>query len=330
MDIEDVDKMIEQAGDELMTPEQMARILTGNGDIPEAEGDDTLLAGDGKSEGEPAPAIEEEKVEAKPVILAKDGVHTIEYEKLVEARDGEQAAKNQARVLQEQLTAIQAERDELQAKITEAAQQDADTGSTVATDELLASFKEDYPEFYAVLQRETTQANSALMARLDAVEKIAGQLAPVIEKNQADAGEAHFKAIREGVEGYDQIVAQSEKVYAWISEQPKALREAYEDIVANSSNAQDVITVLNTFKAATGFTPAVVNAGAKKTGDIDKIIAAAKQAPKIPTSMSDIPASSSVPHDEVAAMLEKTAVGQMQAFHGKTPDQILDMMDRAV
>ncbi len=203
MNLNDVDDLIEKFGaDGGMTDEQMAQLLTGNGEIADIPtGDD--IPGDGdkaKSEGTPDPAINATDGE-KPVILAKDGVHTIEYEKLVEARDEAKVAKEQARSLQEQLSAIKAERDDLQARMAEAAKQDSETGDTAATDELMASFKEDYPEFYAVLRRETEAAGKAMLSRIDALEKMTGQLAPVIEKSQADADSAHFDAIRKGVDG---------------------------------------------------------------------------------------------------------------------------------
>jgi hypothetical protein len=341
MDMEQIDQMIGQIGDEPLTDEQMARLLTGNGEIAGDDGgenaDPEIQA---KSEGEPAPATDEVKVEAKadekPVVLAKDGVHTIEYEKLVEARDEAKVAKEQARTLQEQLAAIQAERDDLQARMAEAAKQDEDTGTTQATDEVLASFKEDYPEFYAVLQRETAAVSQALLSRIDALEKmtgqLTGQLAPVIEKSQTDAVTDHLNAIRSGVEGYDQIKAQSDKVHAWLDTQPASLRSAYSEILDQGS-AKDVIAVLNTFKAATGFQ---VEAGktppatGKKVADVDALITAARQKHQVPTTLSDIPASSSVPHDEAAAMLEMTSVSLMDKFNGKTPDQILDLIGRVV
>lgn len=343
MDMEQIDKMIGQIGEEPLTDEQMARLLTGNGEIAGDDGGEIADQDDlrAKSEGEPDPATDEAKGDAKtedkPVILAKDGVHTIEYEKLVEARDEAKVAKEQARTLQEQLAAIQAERDDLQAKMAEAAKQDEDTGTTQATDELLASFKEDYPEFYAVLQRETAAVSQALLSRIDALEKmtgqLTGQLAPVIEKSQTDAVTDHLNTIRSGVEGYDQIVAQSDKVHAWLETQPEAVRAAYSEILDQGS-AKDVIAVLNTFKAATGFqvdsggTPPATPG--KKGADVDALIAAAKQKHQVPTTLSDIPASSSVPHDEAAAMLEMTSVSLMDKFNGKTPDQILDLIGRVV
>jgi hypothetical protein len=338
MDVNQVEQMLEQLGEADLTDEQMSRILTGDGEIAEGgTGDDRNSQNpEAKSEGEPAPATDEVKDEEgkaagdKPVIMAKDGVHTIEYEKLVEARDEAKVAKEQNRVLQEQLSAIQSERDDLQAKMAEATKQDEAAGNTAATDELLASFKEDYPEFYAVLQRETTAASQALISRIEALEKMTGQIAPVIAKSQEDAAVSHFDTIRNGVEGYDQIVAQSEKVHAWIDSQPDLLRNAYAEIVANGS-AKDVVAVLNTFKQATGFvvTP---SEGGGKTVDVDAAIAAATQGGKrIPSSLSSLPSGSAAHHDETEAMLDESAVSLLTGrFANMTPEQINEAINRAL
>lgn len=338
MDVNQVEQMLEQLGETDLTDEQMSRILTGDGEIAEldAGGDKADQDQQAKSEGEPDPATDEVKDEEgktagdKPVIMAKDGVHTIEYEKLVEAREEAKVAKEQARTLQDQLAAIQAERDDLQAKMAEATKQDEEAGNTAATDELLASFKEDYPEFYAVLQRETNAASQALISRIEALEKMTGQIAPVIAKSQEDAVASHFDTIRNGVEGYDQIVAQSDKVHAWIDSQPDLLRNAYAEIVANGS-ANDVIAVLNTFKQANGFkvTPSV---GGGKAVDVEAAIAAATQGGKrTPSSLSSVPSGSAAHHDETEAMLDESAVSLLTGrFANMTPDQINEAINRAL
>lgn len=58
------------------------------------------------------------------------------------------------------------------------------------------------------------------------------------------------------------------------------------------------------------------------------MVAATK--PKAPTSLSEVPAGTSAPHDEVAAIREMSGTNLMNKFAGKTPDQILELMSRII
>lgn len=99
-----------------LTDAQMAELLS----LPEGD-TTTLMVESGKPDPAPVAAPAEPQSTststttqdpANPVVLAKDGVHTIPYEKLVEARDGEKHWKAQAEAAQQQLAALQAQADQ--------------------------------------------------------------------------------------------------------------------------------------------------------------------------------------------------------------------------
>ena len=86
-----------------------------------------------------------------------------------------------------------------------------------------------------------------------------------------------------------------------------------------------MIEALDAFKSATGklaARPAKVSTAAAAQAAIAKAQSAA------PMSLSDIPAGSSAHVDEAAAMLDKSDAGMMNAFDGKTPEQINALMNK--
>mgnify|MGYP001583009781 CR=1 FL=1 len=115
-----IEEQVIQAADEAgeISDQSMMGILTG---VFGGQGDTSAKADEGsepdaavkedklvetKPEDAPSPTAEEVKPEAKdeptPVILAKDGKHTISYDKLVEARNEAAAAKAEAAAAKEE------------------------------------------------------------------------------------------------------------------------------------------------------------------------------------------------------------------------------------
>jgi hypothetical protein len=92
------------APDGVMTPQQAAQFLE------LAQGDTGTTPGSVTPDAEPvADANTPESAEPAPVILAKDGVHTIPFEKLAEAREAEKHWKAQAEARETELQALRAE-----------------------------------------------------------------------------------------------------------------------------------------------------------------------------------------------------------------------------
>ena len=152
--------LVEHADDDgNVSDEVMAKIISGEyepGEIkgesldPDAEADDTPV------EQDPVEAKADEPegdAEPEPVILAKDGKHTIPYSELAQAREEAKSAAEQLAVLQAKLQ----EQTELLGKVQEAKESDEETGTTEAMDDLMADLAEDYPGAAKLIQKLTSQ-----------------------------------------------------------------------------------------------------------------------------------------------------------------------------
>lgn len=248
--------------------------------------------------------------EPKPVILAKDGVHTIDYEKLVEAREAEKHWKQVALDAQAQLEA----KKEAPAAppVEKPVAEDAD---------LFGDFSEE--AIAKGVKKIVADTTAALKVDFDA--KLNAVIAPLQAKQAQTAEETHFATI-EAVHPDVESVAQSAEFREWIDKQPSFVRDGYKAVISQGT-AEQVIEALNTYKAANvklAPTPAKVSVEAAAQAAIAK----AKEAP--PMSLSEIPAGSNVTTDEAAAMMEMTSTGLMSKFEGKTPEQINALMNRVL
>jgi len=256
---------------------------------------------------EPATPVEVKAVEAKPVILAKDGVHTIDYEKLVEARE---EAKHWKQV------ALNAQAKQEPTKPAE--QVPAET-LEVDDEELFGDFSPtDFKNgVKTIIASERDAIRQELRAELEK------ELAPLKEQRALTAEQAHFAAI-EAAHPDVNAIAQSAELAAWIDKQPSFARDRYQDVIAQGT-AEQVIEALNTFKAATG---KLATAPVKTNVEAAAQAAIAKAQSKPPMSLSEIPAGSMVAMNEFEALLQASDTGMRNAFEGKTPEQIRSIMDR--
>ena len=264
------------------------------------------------AEAPPEPEAKVETVEeAKPVILAKDGVHTIEYEKLVEAREAEQHWKRVALEAQQLLEAQKA-----------AAAQAPQAVETLPAEDgsLLGDFSEE--AIAKGVEKLVAQKAAAIQAEFDS--KLSTVLAPLQAKQAEAAADDHFNAIAK-VHPDVESIAKSESFEKWIDAQPSFVRDGYKQVVAQGT-AEQVIETLNAYKAANGNQTAPAQASAAAAAQA--VIAKAQAAP--PMSLSDIPAGSSATTDERAAMLEMSGTGLMNKFDGKSPEQIMALMNRVL
>lgn len=304
-----------------LTDEQMVQML----DLPEgdtAQADSSVPntdQADGTTNNEEVLETKVEKVEVTPVVLAKDGVHTIPFAKLEEARQGEQhwrsVAEEQQRVIDE--LAKQPAKTEVPAAVA-----DVDAGFDVAKRE------QDYID--ALMNGETDDAK-AIRMEIDAVKerryeaKLNAVLEPIQKQREVSATDAHFKAIADKHPDFESI-AQSQELAQWIAKQPSFVRNGYEQVIAQGT-AEQAIELFDAFKAANGLTNAAP--GRPNVAEIAKTaIANAKS--KTPTSLSEIPAGAGVQHDEAAAMLEMSGTSLMAKFEGKTPEQINALLSRII
>ncbi|MCT6719440.1 hypothetical protein [Acidovorax sp. K2F] len=265
----------------------------------------------------------------KAVVLAKDGVHTIPFEKLAEAREAEKHWRAQAEAAAAELAALKA-----------AAQQRADAGDApTATDRQVAAAEAaidagvdpaifgDFSEegiakgIQTLMQQQAQTINAAVEKRLSQV------LGPLVQQQTVSATEAHMSAIYAAHPDADSI-AESKELADWIERQPSFARAGYQAVLQQGSTAQ-IIEFFDTFKQATGMT-----AQQPTNGKPDVAAAAqaalAKAKATVPTSLSEIPAGSKAHHDEAQALMEMSDSSALTSFMGKSPEQIRALLERAL
>ena len=310
--------------DGAMTPEFAAQLLDA------ADGDTGLT----DSEEMPAPAEQPEKDAQEPdidsltpdtaVILAKDGKHTIGFDKLVEARETAKQAQARADAAEAELARL---REEAQAR-KDAGQQatTADAQAAIAQqaiDEgvdpaIFGDFSED------ALAKGIDQLTDIKVSRAVAkalAEFEAKQQQAQAQASQLSAQEAHEKAIYEAHPDADSIV-ESQEWAAWYDKLP-SFQKAGVNQVMQSGSTQEVIDVFNAFKGVS--TTQAGDARAKA----DQALAKAK--PAIPASLSDFPGGATKGATaEDRARASENGVDLYEAMAEWSPDKIDEFLSRAI
>ena len=291
-----LDSTIGAGGD--LTPAQAAQLLSlgiqGDTGAPSPELSSGPAAAPAPTDGSPQPAAqpEPELTAENAVILAKDGKHTISYDKLVQARETARAAQTEAQTLAAQLQAAQQQLADLQAQ----AQARADAGQApTATDNQVAAAQAaidagvdpalfgDFSE-EALAKGITKLVEQQVAARMAAID---AKLKPIEQQAATDATTAHFNAIYSAHPDADSIV-ESQEFAVWKGAQPAVVRAALDQALEKGSST-DVIEVFSAFKAATQQqSPPAAGKGAMTPAEAAKAAIAKASAP-IPASLSDIP-----------------------------------------
>ena len=291
-----LDSTIGAGGD--LTPAQAAQLLSlgiqGDTGAPSPELSSGPAAAPAPTDGSPQPAAQPEpKLTAEnAVIQAKDGKHTISYDKLVQAREAARAAQTEAQTLAAQLQAAQQQLADLQAQ----AQARADAGQApTATDNQVAAAQAaidagadpalfgDFSE-EALAKGITKLVEQQVAARMAAID---AKLKPIEQQAATDATTAHFNAIYSAHPDADSIV-ESQEFAVWKGAQPAVVRAALDQALEKGSST-DVIEVFSAFKAATQQqSPPAAGKGAMTPAEAAKA-AIAKAAMPVPASLSDIP-----------------------------------------
>lgn len=313
------DFLQQYAPDGDMTAQQAAQLLelgmgdTGlpeNSDLPEVTPELATTA---------IAATDAELTADNAQLMAKDGKHIIEFQKLVDAREGEKTWRATAELAQQELEALKA-----------AAQQREDAGiaPTVADNQLAAASAAidagANPDLFGDFSEEAIAAGvKALVSQ-----QVAKALAPMQQqtaKASADAKfDAHLAAIAAVHPDYESL-AESKELSDWIDSQPSIARDSYRAALERGTTGQ-YIELFDTFKAATGSGQAPSTLSAKEAA---KAVIARTQ-PNAPLSLSDIPSGKAVAgsRDEVMAAMNPHQLAE--AMQTMTPKQIEDYMSRCL
>jgi hypothetical protein len=283
------------APDGVLTPEQAAQLL----ELPEGDTSKLLdnvdapassTATETNTEVEQGsknePATPQEPDAANAVILAKDGKHTIPYDKLVEAREGEKHWKAQAEAAAQELAALKAQAEQRAAagqaetetdRNVEAAQAAINAG---VNPDIFGDFSEE-----ALAKGIQTLVAAQVEARVKAA--MESTLKPIQDKQALDATQAHYQAIYEAHPDADSI-AESKELADWIKAQPSFARAGFEQALTKGTTEQ-IIELFDTFKKATGASQPAVNTDPKADPKAAARAAIAKAGDDVPNSLTDIP-----------------------------------------
>lgn len=287
-------------------------------DLP--EGDSTQVQSsvpDAAATADPAPDVDATAVEpapkTAPVILAKDGIHTIPFEKLTEAREAERIARAQMAEMLQELEAL---------KKAPAPVPNAPPAETLDADgDMFGDFSEE--AIAKGVEKMVASKTAAIEAKFEA--KFNAAFAPLQAKQVETATDGHFSLIEAAHPDVESVIP-SEQFGKWIDTQPSFVRDGFRAVVEQGTSAQ-VIEMLDAYKSATGKT-ATAPVKPSAAAAAQAAIARAQSAP--PMSLSEIPAGSSAATDEAGAMLDMSDVGMMNKFDGKTPEQIMALMSRVL
>jgi len=323
-----------------ITPEQAAEMLEigwqGDTDTPESETGGEAPAASTESDGGEADdqakndeqQHEQDKGAAddkgqqdsgsqqEPVLLAKDGKHTIPYEKLVEAREGEKHWKEQA----------EAQAAELE-RLKQAAQDRADAGEEATQTDKNAAMAQDAidngvdPDLFGDFTEEDLAKGVAKLVQLELAERDRKTHEQQQQEQQETAAQAHYNAIYEAHPDADSIV-ESKELDDWLKSQPVHVRKGCE-VVLQQGSTQDVIELFDTFKQETGQTQAKDEASVNGGDAKAKAKAAIEDAESDPpASLSDIPggaAGATTPEEQMAS-LEGTDL--LERMEDMSPEKI--------
>lgn len=297
---------------------------------PKVEGQDGTQQPADTQQAQQQQQVDESQLNAEnAVILAKDGKHTIPYDKLVEARNGEKEWKQKFDEAQQQLAQLQADAQErkdngqaptVQDNQVNIAQQAIDQGVDPA---IFGDF--DEKGLADGIQKLVDMRDTRVLAMVQ--QQLQAALAPLQQQQQVSAEQAHFNEIFTAHPDAESIV-ESKEFNEWKDAQPSFLKDAYETVLDKGSAAQ-VVELLGLYKSNTqSGQQAAQPANDAVKAVAQKAVSQAQTPP--PNSLSDLPAGSpaGVSRDErLAAMSPAQLAEEMQ---GWTPDQVEQFLNRRV
>lgn len=329
MDITEQQNELIEANGGKASPELAAQLLEQalNGDTANAENGSQPATTQVTEENTPKVEGQDGTLNAdNTVILAKDGKHTIPYDKLVEARNGEKEWKQKFDEAQQQLAQLQAD-----------AQQRIDNGQAPTTQDGHAAIAQQAidqgidPAIFGDFSEENLAAGIQKVVDMRVAtmvdQRLKDVLAPLQQQQAVSAEQAHFTEIF-AVHPDAESIVESKEFSDWKNAQPSFLKDAYETVLDKGSSTQ-VVELLGLYKSNTqSGHQAVQTANDAVKAVAQKAVSQAQTPP--PNSLSDLPAGSpaGVSRDErLAAMSPAQLAEEMQ---GWTPDQVEQFLNRRV
>lgn len=351
--------------------EQMLNHLTGEGETAEnaetagkpdasAAPETTEAKADPNTPTEPAEKpdaagktdpVQEEADPSKTVVLAKDGVHTIPYEKHAELRETARQERQAREQAEAQAQEAQRKLAQLEAQLTEASRAaeaakppavavDVQKLRKEANDALIDGDTDKAAELNAKADAEIMRA-----AELAAANKAQAEIAAAMK--EMDARFAHQQRASglevEIAKLYEQhpdadAIYESKELRDWIASMSPLARKGYEEVLAETKPG-DVSEMLDEFKESTFFKqpPTASTPAAGTAPDSAQVAAAAKAAitnarTAAPATLSDIPGSKAPVSDAAGSLEAKAGPEMLQTIlaSGWDGEQIETFLNRSI
>lgn len=261
------------------------------------------------------------------VIMAKDGKHTIPFEKLQQAREAERLALEKVQLAEQQAQAAIAELEKLrnqQSQSNTAAQQakidnQIDIAQQAIDNGVDPSIFGDFDEeglaggIQTLVQQQVAQQVEARLKQA---------LEPIAQKQQIDETQQHYAAILQAHPDIESVV-ESQEFASWRASQPSYAQQAINGVLSQGTTDQ-VIELFNQFKG-NAQTAAPTSADIKQAAKakLDNAQSA------IPASLSDIAGGQAhTSPDEQLANLD--GVDMLAAMEKMSPEQIERILNKTL
>ncbi len=317
--------------DGIPTPEQAAQLLeltTAQGETAKAEtGQPAAGATDVTAIDEAGKQIDTDDLAGltadNAIILAKDGKHTISFEKLEAARQSAQHYKQQAETALGEL-----ERLKVEAQARAATGQQATlVDNQVATAQAAIDAGAD-PALFGDFSEEALHAGILKLVKSEVntrVGDVIAKLEPIQQQQEKAAADEHYSAIYQAHPDADSIV-ESKELAEWIQSQPSFVRESYAGVL-NKGTTAEVIELFNQFKQAVNKAPGEVSAESAQAKAKEAV---ARAKPAAPFSLSDIPGGKTGAADRDAAIANMTGPEMLDEVGNYTPQQLEAFLNRSL
>lgn len=343
-------------------PDQIEQLLAqyeaqGDQDDTDTEGEQEAVALSEEEDGEsltPEPEAQSEEAEPeakaeeseqeqdsepkqKPVVLSKNGKHTIPYEELEAARQEAKLSREEHQKAMSLIEEMSQKSQELEARLSWSEKQMKKNGIDPSdppemasiTDEQLDALEENYGEEIAGVIRGIHATNQKLMSQL--------QRQPEAAPQKAQSPSPQAQAVHEAI-------GRNESLKSWETSDPQRWEQAVRiDEVLKTDPAWKSRTLDERFTEVVRRTQAVFgdtlddpasrqqqeaqNAPAKASGKQPQVKAKAKTS-SIPDSLSEVSAATVEGEKSQAEMLSDMSMEQIQARMDKmTPDQVEKLLE---
>ncbi|MCK9214944.1 MAG: hypothetical protein M0P52_10945 [Rhodoferax sp.] len=308
---------LEHAADGALSDADMVQMLTlgTEGDTAKADSGepDATTAAPEAPTTDTQPQEPAQPTDPKPVVLAKDGVHTIDFAVLEEAR---QKAQTLAAALAERDAEIAALKAPAKAETPE-----QPTETEPDDKELFGDYSDEAIKgaVKTLVQRGVAQATAAMQEQMKQV------LTPLEAKANKDAWNEHLTAIYTAHKDAQEI-AKSPAMETWLTAQPSFVQAQYRAVLEMGSATQ-VIELFDAYKRDNKVAPAEDAANTAAAAATKAREALAKAQSVKPTSLSEIPSGAKGPSDELQAMQEMSSMQMADELMKLPYDKIMKRLE---